>query len=314
MKYKDIKLSLLGTKIHIKILHETPEILLETCVDLLNKYNMIFSMYDKNAELYKLNKLSSISPYKASDDLYNLIKISKYYSEYPSSSLNICIGPLVSLWDIGSEKATVPNENEIKDIKKNINIKNLILDDTNNTIFFNKENMKIDLGATAKGYIADKIMDYLKSKNVISGIVDLGGNILTTGFNLESNDLNWRIGLQYPNEKRGTHAMMLEVNDLSIVTSGIYERKLNYNGITYHHIFDSKTGYPINSEMESISIISKKSVDCDIWSSVLFGKDFEFIEKEVEKNDKIDVIAIYKNDIIRYTKGVEKYILWKDKK
>lgn len=314
MKYNDLNIDLMGTKIHIRILHENSDEILDSCKKLLLEYNEIFSIYHETSELYNLNLYASKSPFKASDELFELISLGKKYSLLDNSSLNICIGPIVKLWNIGFDNAKLPTNTEIKKALSFINPNNLLLSQDNKTVSFKFPGMIIDLGAIAKGYIADKIMEYIISKNVKSALVDLGGNILTHGFNFSSEDINWRIGLQDPDNPRGSHLMLLEINDLSIVTSGIYERKFEYEGNLYHHIFDSKTGYPVETNMKSISIISKKSVYCDIFTSVLFGKNFDEIEKFINKNSEIEAIAVYNSGIIKYTKGIEKYILWKDKK
>ena len=109
--------------------------------------------------------------------------------------------------------------------------------------------MKIDLGALAKGYIADRIADYLKAENVTSALINLGGNILTFGPALHNPDQKWRIGIQNPKETRNTNLMVLAIRDQSVVTSGIYERTFEIDGKTYHHIFDSQTGYPVSSDL-----------------------------------------------------------------
>ena len=314
MKYQTLHQEIYGTKVRIKLIDKRADEILSQCNDLLFKYNLIFSMYDRDAELFKLNQSAFTEKFYASDELFELIYLSKKHSTDPYSKLNICIGPLVKLWNIGLDNVRLPSQEEIDEVLNHINLDNLIVDDQDRSIRFLDTRTQIDLGATSKGYIADRIMEFIKSQGVISALVDLGGNILTHGFNLDSPDLNWRIGLQDPNKPRGNHVMILEMNDLSIVTSGIYERKLEIDGKTYHHIFDSKTGYPIDSNMESISIIAKDSVLCDIWTSKLFAMDFESIEKILEKEDEIDAIAIYKGNNVKYTKAAEKYILWKEQR
>lgn len=311
MKYSELFVALMGTKIHIKVLHDCPDKILKKCNKLLNEFNKRYTIYSDCSELMNVNLNAHIRPVKVKDDLFELIKLGKRHSIAPNSNLNICIGPIVKTWNIGFDNAKLPSKKEIDKKLKLINPNDLILDEENKTVFFNKEGMEIDLGAVAKGYIADKILEYLKSERVISAIINLGGNILTHGFNLESTDINWKIGLQDAELPRGNHIMMLEINDLSIVTSGIYERKLIINDKSYHHIFDSKTGYPIETDMTSLSIISKKSVDCEIWSSKLFGKSFDEIEKICLSEKHIEAIAQYKNGEVKFTKGVHKYILWR---
>ena len=131
--------------------------------------------------------------------------------------------------------------------------------------------MKIDLGALAKGYSADCIATFLKSQGVTDALIDLGGNILTVGQH-PIKQQPWRIGIQNPVEKRGQHLLVLSVKDKSVVTSGIYERHLEVDGQSFHHIFDSKTGYPVETDLASITIISDRSVDGEIWTTRLFGE------------------------------------------
>ena len=129
---------------------------------------------------------------------------------------------------------------------------------------FSRKRLKIDLGALAKGYIADRIADYLKAENVTSALINLGGNILTFGPALHNPDQKWRIGIQNPKETRNTNLLVLAIRDQSVVTSGIYERTFEIDGKTYHHIFDSQTGYPVSSDLASLTIISSLSVDGEI--------------------------------------------------
>lgn len=300
---------LMGTTIKISIFAYCNKSILDEIDDLLYKYNLIFSMYDKNAELYNLNKNAYLNEINVSDDLFELIKIGKMHSLSQNSNLNICIAPIVNLWNIGFSNYRIPNKNEISHALEFTNPKDIILNENDKSISYNNPNLKIDLGSLAKGYIADRLIDFLISKGVNSAVVNLGGNIVTLGLAIHRPDLNFRIGLQNPSLPRGNHLIDLAINDMSIVTSGKYERNFTKDDITYHHIFDPSTGYPIETDMASLTIISKKSVDGEIWTSKLFGKSFEYIESQVMQNKDINAIIIYDDNKIKYTKCVERYIL-----
>ncbi|WP_103981143.1 FAD:protein FMN transferase [Helcococcus massiliensis] len=310
-KIKEKRIDLMGTHISIKIYGNYSEKILEECVDLLYYYNNIFSMYDKNTELYKFNANKSLEYLSISDDLFYLIDQGIKHSLPEDSMLNICISPLVKLWNIGFSNASVPGQEEIDQVLDYTNPQLIVLDQENKRIKKLNKDLQIDLGALAKGYIADKLIDYLEKSGVKSAMVNLGGNIKVLGLALHNPDLYFHIGLQDPKEKRGNHLLKLLLNGKSIVTSGIYERKLETDEKIYHHILDPKTGYPIKSDMASISVISDTSLDGEIWTSRLFGKNFKDIEK-TSKTENIDIIVIYKDNTIKYTQGVKKYLRRKE--
>lgn len=302
-----LNIKLMGTYISVTIYNYKDIHILKEVENLFYYYNHIFSMYDYNAELFNLNKNAFNKEIKVSDDLFELIKIGKKHSV--DSNLNICIAPLVKLWNIGFSNYRIPDEFEINEALGLLDSNNILLNTFEKTVCFTKKGMQIDLGALAKGYIADKIKDFLESKGVNSAIINLGGNIVTLGFAIHRPDFNFRIGLQNPKLPRGSHLLDLAINDMSVVTSGKYERNFIKDNITYHHILSPINGYPIETNMSSITIISEKSIDGEIWTSKLFGKSFEEINEELMKNKYIEAIIIYDDNTIKYTKGVERYIL-----
>lgn len=306
MTYKTLHTKLFGTNIKISIYHNNPDPILSTCEMLLTYYHKLLSFYDDESIISKINQNAGIKSIQVDDETFKLIQSGKLHSLEEKSNLNICLGPLVKLWDIGFDSAKVPSDGKLNQALKHTDPNNLILDKYTNNVYLSKKGMSINLGAIAKGFIADALLTYLKEQGIISAIIDLGGNILTHGFNLKSPTLNWRIGLQNPLEKRGIHLTTLELNDLSIVTSGVYERKSIVNGNAYHHIINPKTGRPLNTNMLSLSIISKESLNADIYSTMYFGIPFDEIEL-ASKDKGFDAIAIYKGNILRYTKGCRKF-------
>src|SRR5574344_899434 len=308
---KEKRIDLMVTHMSIKTDGDYDESILEDCGDLLYHYTSIFSMYDKDAELYKFHANKSSEFIKVSDDLFYLISQGIKHSLPEDSRLNICISPLVKLWNIGFPGASIPDKEDIQTVLEYTNPSLIVLDKENKGIKKENKNVEIDLGALAKGYTADKLIEFLEKSGVKSAMVNLGGNIKVSGLALHNPDLYFHIGLQDPKEKRGHHLLKLLLNDKSIVTSGIYERKLETDEKIYHHILDPKTGYPIESDMASISVISDTSLDGEIWTSRLFGKNFEEIEK-TSKIENIDIIVIYKDNKIKYTKGVKKYLRRKE--
>ena len=140
--------------------------------------------------------------------------------------------------------------------------------------------MEIDLGGIAKGYAADKIVEYLKSQNIEKAIINLGGNVFVLGE--KSKDTQFKVGIQDPNSEDGTSIANIGVTNQSVVTSGIYERYLEQDGVMYHHMLDPSTGYPFENNLSSVTIISDSSIVGDGLSTTTFGLGLEKGMKLIE--------------------------------
>ena len=296
-------LRLMGASITLMIFHEDAQNLLLQSEQLLHLYKNRFSANDVDSELMEINLQAGKKAVQVHPELFELIKLGKKHSIAANSHLNIAIGPLVQTWRIGFSDAKLPSEEEIQRLLKITNPEEIVLNDLNREVYLSKEGMRIDLGALAKGYIADKLKEFLVEQGVQSGIIDLGGNILTIGEN-PTFHRPWRIGIQNPALDRGEHVAVIEVSDASVVTSGIYERQLVVDGKTYHHIFDRTTGYPTETELASITIVAKKSVDCEIWTTRLFGQNPYDIIEEIEQQPGLEAFVITKNQKMMYTSGI----------
>ena len=299
-------LKMMGTVIDIMIESEKPNQHIEKVIQLLNVYKNRFSANDDDSELAQINQYAGVQPVTVHPDLFELVAIGKKNSIEKPSNLNIAIGPLVQSWRIGFDDATVPDSSQIKEALKLSNPAEIILDSANQAVFLSQKGMKIDLGALAKGYIADKVIAYLKSEKVQSAMINLGGNVLITGDNPKRDNGIWNIGIQHPQKKRGENIGILKISDKSVVTSGIYERHLRVGNKDYHHIFDQKTGYPIETDLASLTIVSKHSLDCEIWTSRLFGLPLVDIIMTINATPYIEGILITRDKRIAVTDGLKK--------
>ncbi|HEL2055421.1 TPA: FAD:protein FMN transferase [Streptococcus suis] len=309
MQASSRSLRLMGTIIETKIWHPDAEPILDQVEELLYLYKDRFSANDLTSELMEVNLNAGVQAVPVADDLYELIKLGKEHSLAEGSFLNITIGPLVQSWRIGFSDAKLPSPEVISKMLQFINPRDIELDGEEQTVYLRKEGMAIDLGALAKGYVADKIVDFLKRIGVKAGLINLGGNVLTFGQAPHNPDGCWRIGIQDPQKTRGENALVLNIGEESVVTSGIYERTLTVDGQSYHHILSSQTGYPIQSQLASVTIVSKNSVDGEIWTTRLFGQEINQILKEVEETDGLDAVLIGLDGKIFVTSGLSEKIL-----
>ncbi|MFV0556348.1 MAG: FAD:protein FMN transferase, partial [Lactovum sp.] len=295
-----------GTVIDISINHKNADSLLNDVIDKLKEYEMRFSANNNESELMSINLNAGKKWVKAGQDLFDLIEIGKNHSIAANSYLNIAIGPLTKAWNIGFSDSRKPSETEIEKLLTLINPEKIQLNPEKQSVFL-EEGMAIDLGALAKGYIADLIMTYLKEQGAIAALINLGGNVMTFGDAPSEHRTNWRIGIRNPTKDRNSYSKILQVKNKSVVTSGIYERTLKTKDQTYHHIFNSSTGYPIKTPVLSLTIISDKSVDGEIWTSRLFGHEVTEILNVVEKLEDIETLIITKENIYQ-SSGMTKYL------
>ena len=300
-------IQMMGTTIDILIDSDNPQYHINEVCRLLTIYKNRFSANDNDSELMMINNNAGVAPIIVHPDLFELIQIGKTHSLLQPSNLNIAIGPLVQSWRIGFEDANVPSKENIQKALLLANPKHILLDVAKKSVFLKHTGMKIDLGALAKGYIADKIMNYLKHEKVNSAMINLGGNVLVYGDNPKRENGIWHIGIQHPKKQRGNNLGILSVKNKSVVTSGIYERRLRVGNKDYHHIFDRYTGYPVETEMASLTIVADLSVDCEIWTTRLFGLPIKQVLETVQNTPNIEGIIITKDDRFAITSGLKQH-------
>ncbi|MDD7200322.1 MAG: FAD:protein FMN transferase [Sphaerochaetaceae bacterium] len=198
-----------------------------------------------------------------SDDVLALLQEGIEVAEKTDGAFDPAIGALTGMWAIATDHPRVPSEEEIQSVDTDWRHIRIVGDQV--TI---PSNMEIDLGAIGKGYAADRIKEVLRENRVSSALVNLGGNIYAIGEKQGGNP--WVIGLRDPNGSEGQAFITIQVRDLSLVTSGAYERNFTQDGVTYHHILDRKSGYPAESDLASASIIGPSSTLCDALSTSVF--------------------------------------------
>lgn len=309
MEQKRETVHLMGTVIDLLIEHDTADLILAELVRRLKIYEHRFSANSSDSELMEINKNAGVRPIVVHPELYQLIKVGKYHSCSPNSNLNIAIGPLVQTWRIGFTDAKVPSADEIDQLLKITDPQNIILNEEEQSVFLKQAGMLIDLGSLAKGYIADLIIHYLKGKGVTSALINLGGNIVGLGpFHNPKKDY-WKIGIQNPTLSRNQYVTALRICNQSVVTSGIYERSLEKEGQTYHHILNPHTGYPVETDVASLTIQSKYSLDGEIWTTRLYGKSSAEILDCLNQLEGIDGLLITKSGQVLYSNGLEETMI-----
>lgn len=255
-----------------------------------------------NSEIMRLNEAAGKEEVQLSDDTFNILQKAKHFSELSQGNFDITIGPIVKLWNIGMDNARVPTQEEIAEKLPLVNYQDLILDEEKKTAFLKQEGMQIDLGAIAKGYAADEAARVLKEAGIKHAIVNLGGNVLT--INTKPDGSLWRLGLQDPYEPRGKSMGVVLLNNQTLVSSGTYERNLEWEGEVYHHLLSPEDGYPAQNGLVSVSIITRESVDADALSTAAFLLGLEDGMKLIEELPDTEAIFITEDRKVYTTSGI----------
>lgn len=289
---------LLNTYVTITIYDNDKKDIASQALELCRQYEQIFSRTLKSSALFKLNSEKQIT--NADPELFELIETGLFYCELSNGHLDITTEPLTSLWNVTSANPAVPDVDAINSALERVSYHNVILDKSTLSIRL-INNASVDLGAIAKGYIADKIKDFLTENGITSGTINLGGNIVCIG--TKPNGSNYNIAVKKPIAGSDHVILTLSINDKSIVTSGTYERFFEENGNTYHHIIDPSTGYPSDSGLLSATIISDKSVTGDCLSTACLVMGCTDALNLINSIDGVEAIFIDENMQIFYTDG-----------
>jgi thiamine biosynthesis lipoprotein len=295
----------LGTIIHLKAFGRKAEKAIEEAIEKLTDIDNKMSAFKDYSEISRINKNAGISSQSVSEDTFYVIKEAIYYSELLEGTFDPTIRPLVSLWGIGTKNERIPKEEEIQEKLKLVNYRDIILDVKNTSIKLKKHNQSLDVGGIAKGFAADEVKNIFKKYKIKNALIDLGGNILTLGSKTDGS--TWNVGIQDPLGNRGEFVGIVSIKDKSVVTSGNYERFFMKNGKSFHHILNPKTGYPSESKIISVTIISEKSIQGDGLSTGVYIMGVEKSLKLIESLDGIDAIFITENKEVYTTSGIKNY-------
>ena len=269
-------------------------------VDEINRLETVLSAEKQESDIYKLNETGSGT---LSTDTKNIVSKALEINKTTNGAFDISIYPLMVKWGFTTQKYNVPSKNEISKLLKDVDSSKIIFDEKSGNIKL-KENMKIDLGGIAKGYTSNRVMQIFKEHGVKSGLVSLGGNVQALG--TKTDGTAWQIAIENP-DKSSDYIGVVSVKDKAVITSGGYERYFEKNGKTYHHILDPETGYPAESGVKSVTIVSDDGTLADALSTSLFvmGKE-KALDYWREHKNEFDTVLVEDNGDITITGGLEK--------
>ena len=220
------------------------------------------------SELDAVSAAAGRTPIHVTDDVFFVIEKALRLSVLSDGLFDPTVGPLMKVWKMNTGEGRIPAPQDIARARSLVNWRDVVTDDAAKTIYVKRPGMSLDAGAVLKGYAADETVRILASRGVRSAMIDFGGDIFAMGSKVDGSP--WRIGIQNPDSERGTPFGTVRVVGKSVVTSGVYEHFFIQNGKRYHHIMDTRTGYPVDNGVVSVTIISSSSLDADGIGLTLF--------------------------------------------
>lgn len=246
--HKTTLLKYFDTVTEITVISDSDKVLSD-CEEYIKKMDAELSADDKNGLIYRFNHGETV---QFCDDTNELIDYAKAFTSENSENFSIYLDPLVKAWDIKNNSGTIPDvDAALSECEKS---------DT------------LNLGGIAKGFVTEKLVEILKKENVSSALINLGGNAYALGRNKNGN--KWIIGIQNPKDENGIIGT-ISAENLAVITSGDYQRFFEKDGKRYHHIFNPKTGYPADSGLHSVTVISESPTLCDALSTAAFVAGLE---------------------------------------
>lgn len=287
----------MDTVMHLSASGSHAEQGLDAAEDEINRLDRLFSISNADSDIARLNQSGSTT---VSDETLQLLARSKEINSQTGCAFDITVYPVASLWGFYSGNFQVPDQKALSAALSSVGMDHVQVNHSSVTL---DSGTQLDLGAIAKGYASNRAAKIIEESGVTSANLSLGGNVHVVGTKPDGS--NWKVAITDPNNT-DHYAGVLSVQDTAVVTSGGYERFFQADGKTYHHILDPKTGYPADSGLLSVTIVSQDDVLADALSTALFvmGED-RAVDFWRASTANFEMVLITRDGRIRYSEGLE---------
>lgn len=285
--------------------------------DKLEEYDKLYDIYNSYEginNLYTVNEQAAKAPVQVDSRIIDLLEYCKYTYELSGGKTNACFGAVLRLWHNARnqsinnpDEAYLPDMNTLEEAAKHTDINSLIIDRENSTVYFSDPLLKLDVGAVAKGYAVREITKWAEENLWSSAAISIGGNISTIGFKEDDGKTLWNIGIENPDANASDYLVNLKVTDLSVVTSGDYQRYFTVDGKKYCHIINPETLMP-SEYVASVSVICRDSALGDALSTSLFNMPISEGKALVEGMDEVEAVWVDKDYNKTYSSNFNSYV------
>ena len=266
------------------------------------RYERLLSRTVEGSDVWNLNHAGG-QPVKVSRDTLEILDAARQVSELSGGAFDATIAPVSTLWDFTSGAAVLPDAGALAEAAARVDYAKVEISGDEVTL---PEGMMLDLGGIAKGYIADAVKGYLIERGVESAVLSFGGNVVTIG--LKPGGKPWKVGIQDIDAPTGEYMLVSKNFGGSTVTSGIYERGFELDGVWYHHILDPRTGWPVQNELASVTVFSESSMWGDALATAAFALGTEAGTALIEGLEGFEAVFIARDRSVTYSSGAGEYM------
>jgi thiamine biosynthesis lipoprotein len=296
-------MKLMGSRFEITVVADDSskaDYYIELAVNEISRIERLISSWDQKSQTSEINKNAGIRPVQVDVELLELIERSIGISKLTDGAFDISYASMDRIWKFDGSMTSMPTENEIKTSVEKVGYENIVLNHETHSVYLSVKGMKIGFGAIGKGYAADKVKGLLMEKGVTAGIINASGDMATWGKQTDGSD--WKVAITNPLDKKKAFAL-LPISGGAVVTSGDYERYVNFNGKRYTHIIDPRTGYP-STGIISVTVFAPKAELADALATSIFVMGKEVGLDRVNQLPAIECIIIDENGDIHSSKNI----------
>ncbi|MGB7842277.1 MAG: FAD:protein FMN transferase [Salinimicrobium sp.] len=297
-------LKLMGSRFEITVVanNETEaEKQIQLAVGEIQRIEKLISSWDPSSQTSEINRNAGLKPVKVDKELFSLIERSIKISNITDGAFDISYASMDKIWKFDGSMTSMPSEEEIKASVSKVGFQNIILDKENSTVFLKNPGMKIGFGAVGKGYAADRAKELLIQEGVPAGIINASGDMNTWGKQPDGRE--WMVAITNPMNKNKTFAL-LPLKQGAVVTSGDYEKFVNFNDTRYAHIINPKTGYPATGII-SVSVFAPKAELADALATSVFVLGKEIGLNRINQLPKVECIIVDENGNITASENIK---------
>lgn len=292
----------------------------ELVYDELETYHQLYDIYHDYEgvnNIKTINDQAGIAPVKVDQKIIDLLFYAKDMYELTNGELNIAFGSVLRLWHDerttgieNPEEAKLPDMNQLKEMAQHCDLDQVVIDEENKTVYLKDPDMRLDVGAIAKGYATEMVSRYMIEIGLENSMISVGGNVRTMGYKTEADQTQvpWNVGIQNPDTESDIQTLyILQLSNQSLVTSGVYERYYTVDGKQYHHIIDKDTLFPADYFI-SVSIVTENSGFADVLSTALFNMSYDEGLALVQQLEGTEVLWIFPDGTQKKTEGFDALI------